>query len=299
MISVRGLRKTYGRVEAVTGIDLSVSRREIFAFLGPNGAGKTTTVEILEGFRTRTAGDVTVLGADPAHADGAWRDRVGVVLQESQPEPGLTVRECLQLYAGYYRAPRNIADTIALVGLDEKADALAEQLSGGQRRRLDVGLALIGDPELIFLDEPTTGFDPSARRAAWSVISGLRDLGKTVFLTTHYMEEAENLADRIAVIAAGRIVAEGTPETLGGRERMAARIRFTVPDGASAEALPDSLRQLVKTTANGRVVLESRRPLQDVKTLADWAIERGYDLPDLDLRRPSLEDVYLEVTEPS
>jgi ABC-2 type transport system ATP-binding protein len=279
----------------VGGIDLEVARGEIFAFLGPNGAGKTTTVEILEGFRTRSAGEVSVLGADPAHAGGAWRDRVGAVLQESQPEIGLTVRECLRLYAGYYSKPRDIAETIALVGLEGKADDLAEHLSGGQRRRLDVALALIGDPELIFLDEPTTGFDPSARRTAWSVIAGLRDLGKTVFLTTHYMDEAENLADRIAVIAKGRIVAEGTPGTLGGRERMAAVIRFTLPDGAVT--LPEPLRGLVRSTANGRVVLESTRPLSDVRALADWALGRGLDLPDLDVRRPSLEDVYLELTE--
>jgi ABC-2 type transport system ATP-binding protein len=297
VISVRGLRKTYGRTEAVAGIDLTVSRGEIFAFLGPNGAGKTTTVEILEGFRRRTAGDASVLGVDPANADGAWRDRVGVVLQESQPEPGLTVRECLQLYAGYYRAPRDIDETIALVGLDGKREALAEQLSGGQRRRLDVALALIGDPVLIFLDEPTTGFDPSARRTAWSVIAGLRDLGKTVFLTTHYMDEAEHLADRIAIIAAGRIVAEGTPETLGGRERMAARLRFTLPEGVDAHALPGALHALVRSDTSSRVVLESMHPLRDVKSLADWALERGLDLPDLDVRRPSLEDVYLELTE--
>ena len=297
VISVRGLRKSYGHVEAVAGIDLEVSRGEIFAFLGPNGAGKTTTVEILEGFRTRSAGEVRVLGVDPARADGAWRDRVGVVLQESQPETGLTVRECLQLYAGYYSAPRDIAETIALVGLEGKADDLAEQLSGGQRRRLDVALALIGDPELIFLDEPTTGFDPSARRTAWGVIAGLRELGKTVFLTTHYMDEAENLADRIAVIANGRIVAEGRPGTLGGRERMAALIRFTLPDGFGADGLPDALRAHVRSAADGRVVLESARPLADVKALAEWALERGLDLPDLDVRRPSLEDVYLELTE--
>jgi ABC-2 type transport system ATP-binding protein len=297
VISVRGLRKRYGAVEAVAGIDLEVARGEIFAFLGPNGAGKTTTVEILEGFRTRSGGEVSVLGADPARAGSAWRDRVGVVLQESQPEPGLTVRECLELYAGYYGAPRDIAETIALVGLDGKADALAEQLSGGQRRRLDVALALVGDPELIFLDEPTTGFDPSARRTAWGVIAGLRELGKTVFLTTHYMDEAESLADRIAVIAAGRIVAQGTPETLGGRERMAARVRFTLPDGFGPDGLPDPLRALVRAATDGRVVLESRRPLADVKALADWAVERGLDLPDLDVRRPSLEDVYLELTE--
>ena len=296
MISVRGLRKSYGALEAVAGIDLEVSRGEIFAFLGPNGAGKTTTVEILEGFRDRTAGEVSVLGADPARAGGAWRDRIGVVLQESQPEPGLTVRECLELYAGYYSTPRDIAETIRLAGLEEKADTLGERLSGGQRRRLDVALALIGDPELIFLDEPTTGFDPSARRAAWSVVAGLKALGKTVFLTTHYMDEAENLADRIAVIAAGRIVAEGTPETLGGRENMPATIRFGLPHGVGAVDLPGDLRALAASATDGRVVLESSRPLADVKALAEWALERGLDLPDLDVRRPSLEDVYLRLT---
>ena len=297
VISVRGLRKAYGATEAVAGIDLEVSRGEIFAFLGPNGAGKTTTVEILEGFRTRNAGDVSVLGVDPADAGPAWRDRVGVVLQESQPEPGLTVRECLQLYAGYYRAPRDIGETLELVGLGEKVDEPGERLSGGQRRRLDVALALIGDPDLLFLDEPTTGFDPSARRAAWSVIAGLRELGKTIFLTTHYMDEAESLANRIAVISAGRIVAEGTPETLGGRQGMDARLRFTLPDGVTVDELPAALRQLVQSATNGRVVLASRQPLRDVKGLADWALGRGIDISDLDLRRPSLEDVYLELTE--
>jgi ABC-2 type transport system ATP-binding protein len=234
VVSVRGLRKSYGAVEAVAGIDLEVRRGEIFAFLGPNGAGKTTTVEILEGFRDRDGGEVTVLGEDPARAHAAWRNRVGAVLQESNAEPGLTVRESLQLYSGYYLEPRDIEETIALVGLGEKIDTQADQLSGGQRRRLDVALALIGDPELIFLDEPTTGFDPSARRTAWQVIEGLRRLGKTVFLTTHYMDEAEQLADRIAVIADGQIVAEGTPGTLGGRNRMATTIRFTLPVGARA-----------------------------------------------------------------
>ncbi len=295
-ISVRGLAKRYGSFEAVRGIDFQVARGEIFAFLGPNGAGKTTTVEILEGFRTRSEGEVSVLGVDPTRADGGWRNRVGAVLQESHPEPGLSVRECLFLYAGYYEAPRDIEETIAMVGLEQKAEALAEQLSGGQRRRLDVALALIGDPELIFLDEPTTGFDPSARRAAWDMIAGLRSLGKTVFLTTHYMDEAENLADRIAVIAAGRIVAEGTPQTLGGREGMAARITFTLPAAFAAADLPGELQGLVASGVNGRVVLDSARPLVDVGVLAEWARARNADLPDLDVRRPSLEDVYLQLT---
>src|SRR5215475_9907122 len=229
VVSVRGLHKTYGELDAVAGIDLEVERGEIFAFLGPNGAGKTTTVEILEGFRARTGGEVSVLGVDPARADAAWRDRVGAVLQESNAEPGLTVRESLQLYSGYYLEPRDIDETIVLVGLEEKADTLGPELSGGQRRRLDVALALIGDPELLFLDEPTTGFDPAARREAWEMLSGLRALGKTIFLTTHYMEEAERLADRIAVIAAGEIVDVGTPRTIGNRDHADTEISFTLP----------------------------------------------------------------------
>jgi ABC-2 type transport system ATP-binding protein len=295
VISVRGLRKSYGALEAVAGIDLQVSRAEIFAFLGPNGAGKTTTVEILEGFRSRSAGEVSVLGEDPAKAGAAWRDRIGVVLQESQPEPGLTVRECLDLYAGYYSRPRGIDETIALTGLEGKADVRSDQLSGGQRRRLDVALALIGDPELIFLDEPTTGFDPSARRAAWDVVHGLRELGKTVFLTTHYMDEAEHLADRIAVIAGGRIVAEGTPGALGGRDRMAAAIRFTLP--VAAEPLPESLRLLAEPAADGVVTLRTEAPLVPLRELADWALAQGVDLPDLEVKRPTLEDVYLSLTD--
>ena len=293
VVSVKGLRKSYGSFEAVGGIDLEVTSGEIFAFLGPNGAGKTTTVEILEGFRERTSGEVSVLGVDPQHADAEWRNRVGAVLQESNAEPGLTVRECLRLYSGYYLAPRDIDETIALVGLEEKADTQGAQLSGGQRRRLDVALALIGDPELIFLDEPTTGFDPSARRTAWGVIEGLRRLGKTVFLTTHYMDEAEQLADRIAVIAGGRIVAEGTPGTLGGRNRMAATISFTLPDGAE---LPAELAALRATDDEGHVTLTSESPLGAVRGLAEWAQGRGLDLPDLDVRRPTLEEVYLELT---
>ena len=297
VISAQGLAKRYGDVEAVRGVDLEVRRGEIFAFLGPNGAGKTTTVEILEGFRSASAGEVSVLGVDPAHAGPEWRNRVGAVLQESQAESGLTVRECLELYAGYYAAPRDIRETIALVGLEEKADTLAEHLSGGQQRRLDVALALIGDPELVFLDEPTTGFDPSARRTAWSVIGGLRDLGKTVFLTTHYMDEAENLADRIAIIADGEIVAEGTPQTLGGRDRLDATIRFTPPQGIGAGDLPATLRLLVEPGSNGAVSIRTESPLRHMRDLADWASARGLDLPDLEVRRPTLEDVYLALTD--
>jgi len=297
VVSVRGLVKRYGSHQAVAGIDLEVRRGEIFAFLGPNGAGKTTTVEILEGFRQRTQGQVSVLGQDPATADGAWRDRVGVVLQESEPEPGLSVRECLAMCAGFYRAPRDIDETIALVGLTGKAGALGTRLSGGQRRRLDFALALIGDPELIFLDEPTTGFDPSARRAAWEVVAGLRQLGKTVFLTTHYMDEAERLADRITVLSAGRIVAEGTPRTLGGRDHMTTTISFTLPDQVQARDLPPGLSPLTEPGPGGSTILHSQSPLAHLQILGNWALGRGFDLPDLDVHRPTLEEVYLSLTE--
>jgi ABC-2 type transport system ATP-binding protein len=296
VISVRGLVKRYGSHEAVAGIDFEVRRGEIFAFLGPNGAGKTTTVEILEGFRSRTDGEVTVLGQDPATAGGAWRDRVGVVLQESEPETDLTVRECLALYAGFYTAPRDIDETIELVGLTARANALATRLSGGQRRRLDFALALIGDPELIFLDEPTTGFDPSARRSAWEVIAGLRELGKTIFLTTHYMDEAEHLADRITIISAGQIVAEGTPQTLGGRDQMSTAITFTLPADLQARDLPAGLRPLAAAGPGRSTVLHSESPLVHLQVLGDWALGRGFDLPDLDVHRPRLEEVYLSLT---
>ena len=299
VITVRGLVKRYGRRTAVGGVDLDVYRGEIFAFLGPNGAGKTTAVEILEGFRTRTSGDVRVLGVDPADAGAAWRERVGMVLQESEPEPGLSVRECLALYAGYYREPRGVDDTVALVGLQDKAGTLAAHLSGGQRRRLDLALALIGDPDVVFLDEPTTGFDPSARRTAWELIAGLRRLGTTIFLTTHFMDEAEYLADRIAVLAGGRIVAEGTPETLGGRDRMTATIRFTLPGRLAARDLPAGLRPLAEAAPNGATCLRSESPLVHVQMLADWALGEGVGLADLDVRRPTLEDVYLDLTAPT
>ncbi|HYP55322.1 MAG TPA: ABC transporter ATP-binding protein, partial [Solirubrobacterales bacterium] len=226
VISVRGLRKRYGDLEAVRGIDLEVRRGEVFAFLGPNGAGKTTTVEVLEGYRERDGGEVNVLGEDPQRAGGEWRERIGIVLQTCRLDPYLTVRESLELYAGYYSSPRPIGETLEVVGLSEKAGARTGALSGGQQRRLDVGIALIGDPELLFLDEPTTGFDPSARRHTWETIAGLRDLGKTVFLTTHYMDEAQRLADRVAVIAAGRVVARGTPDDLGDRESLPTTVSY-------------------------------------------------------------------------
>jgi ABC-2 type transport system ATP-binding protein len=288
----------YGSFEAVHGIDVQVRRGEVFAFLGPNGAGKTTTVEILEGYRRRTGGDVSVLGQDPQHGGPSWRARIGVVLQESEPERDLTVAECLQLYAGYYPAPRSVEQTLALVGLADRADATASRLSGGQRRRLDLALALIGDPELLFLDEPTTGFDPSARRAAWDMISGLRALGVTVFLTTHYMEEAEHLADRVAVIAAGRIVAEGPPGTLAGREHAAVEIHFSLPQDTRPEDLPESLQSAVAERDGSRVLLHAPSPLAVLGPLVHWAEQREIDLPDLEVRHPSLEDVYLALTAP-
>jgi ABC-2 type transport system ATP-binding protein len=297
VIRVRGLQKRYGAHEAVRGIDLEVRRGEIFAFLGPNGAGKTTTVEILEGFRQASGGSVEVLGQDPWEAPGSWRARLGIVLQESGPEPGLTVRECVALYAGYYPAPRNIDETVALVGLAAQSGERATSLSGGQRRRLDVALALIGDPELIFLDEPTTGFDPSARRAAWEVIAGLRELGKTIILTTHYMEEAERLADRIAVIAAGQIVAQGTPQTLGGRQLEAAQISFKVPGTVDAPGeLPPALAERVQRDPEGRMRLASTSVTSDLYQLSGWALDRGLELDALEVSRPTLEDVYLQLT---
>jgi ABC-2 type transport system ATP-binding protein len=296
-ITVRGLRKRYGDHVAVRGIDLEIRRGEIFAFLGPNGAGKTTTVEILEGFRRADAGEISVLGTDPWRAPSSWRERIGIVLQESQPEPGLTVLECLELYAGYYRAPRDIEETLTLVDLAAQAGERAAALSGGQRRRLDVALALIGDPEPIFLDEPTTGFDPSARHAAWEVILGLRDLGKTILLTTHYMEEAERLADRVAVIAAGEIVARGTPHTLGGRARSRTRIAFALPAGFAAADLPSALSATPEPAPGGRLHFSSENVTADLHALSGWALRHSVELPELEVTRPTLEDVYLSLTE--
>jgi ABC-2 type transport system ATP-binding protein len=295
VISIAGLRKSYKDFEAVKGIDLEVSAGEIYAFLGPNGAGKTTTVEILEGFRERSAGTVSVLGTDPAKPTRAWRQRVGVVLQECRLTPELTVREALSQYAGYYSAPREIDEVIGLVGLTEKADARTSHLSGGQQRRLDVALALIGDPELLFLDEPTTGFDPTARRQAWEVIASMRDLGKTIFLTTHYMEEAQALADRAAILVRGEIIAEGDPGELGGRAGAEAVISFRIPDGAGAADLPPPFAAAAKR-GEATVSHASSDPLPDLRALIDWADRRGTGLPGLEVRRPSLEDVYLRLT---
>ena len=276
VISIRGLRKSYGEFEAVRGVDLEVHHGEIFAFLGPNGAGKTTTVEILEGYRKRSGGEVSVLGEDPERAGRAWRERIGIVLQSCRLDPYLTVRESLELYAGYYSAPRPVDEVIELVGLASKADARTGGLSGGQQRRLDVGMAMVGDPELLFLDEPTTGFDPSARRAAWKVIEGLRALGKTIFLTTHYMDEAQYLADRVTIIARGRIVASGTPADLGDRESLPTTISYRL-DGEQVSA-------------------ETTTPVADLHELTGRAVAEGLELEGLEVTRPNLEDIYLSLT---
>jgi ABC-2 type transport system ATP-binding protein len=276
VISISGLRKLYGDVEAVRGIDLEVRRGEVFAFLGPNGAGKTTTVEILEGYRERSGGEVAVLGEDPQRAGRAWRERIGIVLQSCRLDPYLTVTESLALFAGYYRSPRPVAEVIEAVGLRGKADTRTGKLSGGQQRRLDVGLALVGDPELLFLDEPTTGFDPSARRQAWEAIAALRELGKTVFLTTHYMDEAQRLADRVALISGGEIVARGTPEDIGDRDSQPATISYRL-DGEE-------------------VRVETATPVPALNELTGRALAEGLELENLEVRRPSLEDVYLELT---
>ncbi len=294
-LSVSGLQRSYGDFEAICGIDLQIKHGEIFALLGPNGAGKTTTLEILEGFRTRSRGEVEVLGIDPEHGDRAWRERIGIVLQDSFPEPELTVRECLSLYAGYYSAPRDPDDTLAQVGLADLGMRRCEQLSGGQRRRLDVALALIGNPELLFLDEPTTGFDPAARRAMWDLVESLRSGGTTILLTTHYMDEAERLADRIAVIARGEIVATGTPDALVSRQQLNAEISFSVPVGVDLRQLPVGIGA-PGSDGNGKVRVQTDDPVSALLSLTRWAVEHNQQLADLELRRPTLEDVYLHLT---
>jgi len=275
-ISVRDLRKAYGRLEAVSGIDFDVAEGEVFGLLGPNGAGKTTTVEILEGYRTRDGGQVEVLGVDPARSDGAWRNRIGVVLQSSAMYETLTVAESLTQFAGYYERPRDVDEVVRLIGLEEQRARLVRRLSGGQRRRLDFGLALVGDPELIFLDEPTTGFDPAARRRSWDAIRSLRSLGKTILLTTHYLDEAEQLADRVAVLREGRIVAVGTPGEL------------------TAGAPTTEIRYVL----DGReVVVQTDEPTRVLHELTAEALSAGRELERLTVRRPTLEEIYLSLTE--
>lgn len=294
-IRVSGLRKSYGAVEALRGIDIEVGPGEVFAFLGPNGAGKTTAVEIMEGFRSRDGGQVSVLGSDPASAGTAWRARIGVVLQTCRVPPALTVREALTLFAGYYPNPRPVDDTIEMVGLTGQRDRRGGRLSGGQQRRLDVALALIGDPELLFMDEPTTGFDPGARRQAWETIAGLSELGKTVFLTTHYLEEAQALADQVAILVRGEIVAQGPPAQLGASDRRAATISFRLPPGTTLADLPSAAGH-PQADGTGGVRLQTEEPERALHVLTGWALERGTTLSELEVRRPGLEEIYLRLT---
>jgi len=275
-IEVRGLRKSYGAFEAVRGIDFELGAGEVFGLLGPNGAGKTTTVEILVGYRRRDAGEVRVLGKDPERADRAWRSRIGIVPQTGELFPNLSVIEHLELFAGYYDNPRPPSEVLAVVGLEEKARARTRMLSGGQKRRLDLGVALVGDPELLFLDEPTTGFDPGARRAAWETIRSLRSFGKTILLTTHYIEEAHQLADRVAVLTRGEIVASGTP----------------------AELIAQAPSTVIRYRRNGeQVVLETEEPVRVLHELTAEALRDGLELQGLEVHRPTLEEVYLSLTE--
>jgi ABC-2 type transport system ATP-binding protein len=293
-VRVRGLTKSYGQVRAVRGIDLDIQSGEIFALLGPNGAGKTTTVEILEGYRRRDEGEVSVLGVDPGRDRRQMLARVGIVLQRTGVDRYLTVAETVAMFASYYPRPRRPDEVIDLVGLTDKRNARVTTLSGGQVRRLDVAVALAGDPDLLFLDEPTTGFDPSARREAWEVVKSLASLGKTVLLTTHYMDEAQYLADRVAVIAGGQIVATGTPATLGHRDLATARIRYRVPDGT---APPERLAGTAG--ADGYREADSADLVRDLNQLTGWALESGIVLDGLEVTRPTLEDVYLRLTEES
>ncbi len=294
-ISVRDLHKSYGPHEAVGGIDFEVSSGEVFGFLGPNGAGKTTTIEILEGYRQRSSGEVSVLGGDPAHPTREWRDRIGLVLQESEFEPLLTVRETLTLFASFYSDPRPVNEAIELVGLAAKADARIGSLSGGQKRRADVAVGLIGDPELVFLDEPTTGFDPTARRDAWNMIEGLKELGTTVFLTTHYMDEAQHLADRVAILRDGEIVAQGPTEELGASLGRSSVVRFRLPGGISVEEVRSAVESEVSLSGN-EASFEADHPQRDLYKLLGLAEQRGIELEALEVREPSLEDIFLALT---
>jgi len=294
-IEVRDLRKSYGGVEAVRGVSFEVARGEVFCLLGPNGAGKTTTTEILEGYRTRDGGDAQVLGMDPAQSEREVRDRVGIVLQQCGVQRDLTVRELIEMYGRYYTRRRPVDEVIELVELTSKRDTKSKDLSGGQRRRLDLALALVGDPDLIFLDEPTTGFDPAARRQAWATIRSLCELGKTVFLTTHYMDEAQYLANRVAVMRAGEIIALGRPDELGGRDARPAEVRFSLPAGWSLGDIPEvpAERRILE---GDRVLVLTREPVIAVQRITTWAMEREIELAHFSVTQPTLEDIYLELT---
>jgi len=292
-VVVEGLRKVYGSLAAVDGLDLVIEPHEVVALLGPNGAGKTTTVEVLEGYRKPDAGRVSVLGMDPQTGGRAFRERIGVVLQEAGFEEQFTPRELIRLHAGYYPHPRAVEEVISLVGLDEKADAKVKTLSGGQRRRLDLALGIVGDPEMLFLDEPTTGFDPSARRKAWELVDRLRDLGTTILLTTHYLDEAQHLADRVVVIDRGKVIASGTPEALAAGSGAATVVSFRMPEGVVAGDLP---RVGDDVGVAGTIVeVRTRAATADVNAITAWAMARGIELEGLTLARPSLEDVYLDL----
>jgi ABC-2 type transport system ATP-binding protein len=293
-VEVRDLRKAYGSFEAVKGIDLHVDAGEVFALLGPNGAGKTTTVEILEGHRTRSGGEVSILGSDPGKGDADLKRRIGIVLQETGIEPYLTVEEAIELYRGYYPHPRPLDEIIELVGLEEKRKVRVNKLSGGQQRRLDVAIGLAGDPELLFLDEPTTGFDPSARRNAWQMIRNLRALGKTVFLTTHYMDEAEVLADRAAILVGGKIRAQGNPRELVANEANVTFVEFSLPDGS---ARPPGPLMHGASIEEGVVRIKTADTMRTLHDLTGWALESDVELIGLNVARPSLEDVFIEVTQ--
>ena len=294
IVVVEDLHKQYGDNHAVRGLSLTIEEGEVFAVVGPNGAGKTSTVEILEGHRTRTSGRVEVLGFDPESGGRAYRERIGIVLQEAGMDERFTVRELVSLYAGFYPAPRAVDEVIELVGLTGKADERTKTLSGGQRRRVDLALGLIGDPELLYLDEPTTGFDPSARRQAWDVVAGLCEVGKTVVLTTHYMEEAYRLADRVAVVARGELVALGTPEELVARTSAGrSALSFVLPAGVSGAELPQLDGEV--ELDDQRVVVRSLALTADLHTVTGWAGARGIELDGLALERGSFEDTYLEL----
>ncbi len=294
-IDVRDLRKSYGDVEAVRGVGFEVARGEVFCLLGPNGAGKTSIVEILEGYRVRSGGDASVLGSDPESGGRELREQIGIVLQDCGVQKDLTVAELVDMYGRYHARRRPVDEVIELVGLEEKRDVRAKNLSGGQRRRLDLALALVGDPELIFLDEPTTGFDPAARRHSWSTIRSLCELGKTVFLTTHFMDEAQQLADRVAVMADGEIIATGRPDELGGRDLRPAEIRFALPDGRSVGDVPD-VPATERSLDGDRVTVLTTEPVVATQMITSWALERGLELGHFSVTQPTLEDIYLELT---
>jgi ABC-2 type transport system ATP-binding protein len=294
-VEVRDLRKSYGEMEAVRGVSFEVARGEVFCLLGPNGAGKTTTVEILEGYRKRSHGEARVLGYDPAEGQRELRDRVGIVLQQCGVQHDLTVAELVEMYGRYYPRRRAVDEVIELVELRDKRNTRTNKLSGGQRRRLDLALALVGDPDLIFLDEPTTGFDPAARRQAWSTIRSLSELGKTIFLTTHYMDEAQNLANRVAVMRAGEIIAVGRPDELGGRDLRPAEIRFTLPAGVSLGDLP-AVPSVERSLDGDRVLVLTTEPVAAAHALTGWALEHRVELERFSVMQPTLEDIYLELT---